>query len=85
MSSSGARESLGGDGLFLCDERGEPGVIFLVSDGLDLGEAVGSLEGLVLLVESGLVVDDGLADALFLDEIGDDPGEAEVVVAATLL
>ena len=82
--SRGARESFGGDGFVPNEERGDPGAIFLVSDGLDFGEVVGGLEGLTLLVESGLVVRDALADALFLDETGDDPGEA-LVVAATLL
>lgn len=84
MLSRGARESFGGDGLVPNEERGDPGVIFLVSDGLDFGEADGGLEGLTLLVESGLVVSEALADGLFLDEIGDDLGKA-VVVAATLL
>ena len=80
----GARDSFGGDGFIPNDKRGEPGVISLVSDGLDFGEAVEGLEGLTLLVDSGLAVRDALVDGLFLDKIGDEPGEA-VVVAATLL
>ena len=77
--SRGARESFGGDGLVPNEERGDPGVIFLFNDGLDFGDTVEGLEGLTLLVESGLVVSDALADALFLDKIGDDPGEAVAI------
>ena len=73
--------SFGGDG-FCPEARVEPGVIFLFSDGLDLGDT--PFVELAFLIASGLVVvtDGDFVDEPLLVEIGDSPGEATVLFCA---